>query len=136
MPKKNSKMATSCFYNIMDAAANNAYISLRKAGEYEQSKKALLKKLAFDLTKSAVEIHLSLFNQKQGVKSADVLVGFPTLSVLTEPPNAVKASRIMRCLECRKLARSRCDNCGRGVCLRHRQLVKTCKCGHCVSAVN
>ena len=89
-----------------------------------------------DLAKSAVEIHLSLFNQKHSVKSASVLVGFSAPGVLAEPPNTVKTSRIMRCMECRKLTGSRCDECGRWVCPRHRQLVKTCKCGHCVSAVN
>ena len=124
------------FYNIIDAAVNNAYILLRKAGEYKLSKKAFLKKLTFDLAKPAVEISLILFHQKQSVRRAGVLVGFPTPNVLIEPPNAVKTSRIMRCLECRNLTRSRCDDCGRGVCPRHRHLVKTCKCGHCVSAVN
>ena len=48
MLKKNSWMATSFFYNIIDAVANNAYILLRKAGEYKSSKKAFLKKLTFD----------------------------------------------------------------------------------------
>ena len=35
------------FYNIVDAVANNAYILLRKAGEYKPSKKAFLKKTDF-----------------------------------------------------------------------------------------
>ena len=117
------------FYNVIDAAANNLHILLRKAGENKLSKKAFLKKLTFDLAKSAVEIRLSLFNQQHSVRSAGVLVEFPAPSVLAEPPNTVKTSRIMRCMECRKLARSRCDNCGRGVCSRHGQLVKTYKCG-------
>ena len=129
-------MATSFFYNIIDAAVNNAYILLRKVGEYKLSKKAFLKKLTFDLAKVAVGIRLSLFNQKHSVRSAGVLEGILAPSVLAEPPNTVKTSRIMRCMECRKLTRSRCDDCGRGVCPRHRHPVKTCKCGHCVSALN
>ena len=36
------------FYNIIDAAANNAYILLRKAGEFKLSEKGFLKKLTFD----------------------------------------------------------------------------------------
>ena len=100
------------FYNIIDAAANNAYILLRKAREYKQPKKAFLKKLTFDLAKSAVGIRLSLFNEKHSVRSAGVLMGFPAPSVLAEPPNTVKRSHIMRCMECRKLTRSRCDDCG------------------------
>ena len=124
------------FYNIVDAVANNAFILLRKAGEYKLSKKKFLKKLFFDLAKPAVGIRLSLFNQKHNVRSAGVLVAFPAPSVLAEPPNTVNTSRIMRCMECRKFTRSQCDDCGRGVCPRHRQLVKTCKCGHCVSTVN
>ena len=129
-------MATSLFYNIIDAAANNAYILLRKAGEYKPLKKAFLKKLTFDLAKPAVGICLSLFNQKHSLRSAVVLMEFPAPNVLAEPPNTVKTRRIMRCIECRKLTRSRCDDCGRGVCPRHWQLIKTCKCGNCVSAVN
>ena len=35
MPKKNKLLF---FYNIIDAAANNAYILLRKAGEYNYQK--------------------------------------------------------------------------------------------------
>ena len=65
------------FYNIIDAEANNAYILLRKAGEYKLLKKAFLKKLTFNLAKPAVGIRLSHFNQKHSVKSAGVLVGFP-----------------------------------------------------------
>ena len=75
-------MATSFFDNIIDAVANNAYILLKKAGEYKLSKKAFLKKLTFDLAKPAVGIRLSLFNQKHGVKSAGVLVRFLHLVVL------------------------------------------------------
>ena len=70
------------FYNIIDALANNAYILLRKPGEYKLSKKAFWKKLTFDLAKLAVGIGLSLFNRKHSVKSALVLVGFPATSVL------------------------------------------------------
>ena len=110
--KKNSLTATSFFYNIIDAVANNAYILLRKAGEYKTLKKAFLKKLTFDLAKPAIEIRLSLFNQKRSLRSAGVLVGFPAPSVFAEPPNTVKTSCIMRCMECRKLTRSRCDDCG------------------------
>ena len=124
------------FYNIIDAAANNGYILLGTAGECKLLKKAFLKKLTFDLAKPAGGIRLSLFNQKHNVKSAGVLVGFPEPSVFAEPPNTVKTSRIMRCMKCRKLTRSRCNDCGKGIYSRHRQLVKTCKYEHCVSAVN
>ena len=118
-------MATSFFYNVIDAAANNAYILLRKAGEYKLSKKAFLKKLTFDSAKLAIGIRPSLFNQKHSVRSAGVLVGFLAPSVLAESPNTVKTSCIMRRIKCRKLTCSRCDNCGRGVCPRHRKLIKT-----------
>ena len=124
------------FYSIIDAAVNKSYILLRKAGEYKLSKQAFWKKLTYTLEKPAVGIRLSLFNQKHSVRSADVLVGFPAPSVLAEPLNTVKTGDIRRCMERRKLTRSRCDDCGKGVCARHKQLVKTCKCGHCVSAVN
>ena len=123
------------FYNIIDAAANNAYILLRKAGEYKLSKKVFLKKPTFDLEKHAVRMRLSFSNQKHSVRGAGVQVGFPAPRVLAEPPNSVKTSRIIRCIECRKLACSRCDDCDREICPRHRHLVKTCKCGHCISAV-
>ena len=38
MPKKNSLSGHFFFYIIIDAAANNAYILLRKAGEYNYQK--------------------------------------------------------------------------------------------------
>ena len=47
-PRKTVRWPLLFFYNIIDAAANNAYILLRKAGEYKLSKKAFLKKLTFD----------------------------------------------------------------------------------------
>ena len=95
-----------------------------------------MKKLTFDLAKPAVGIRLSLFDQKHNARSAGALVRFPAPSVLTESFNTVKTRRTMRCMESIKLTRSRCDDCGGGVCPKHRQLVKTCKCKHCVSAVN
>ena len=107
-------MASSFFYDIIDAVANNAYILLRKAAEYKQSKKVFLKKLTFDLVKPAVGIRLNLFNQKHSARSAGVLVGFLAPSVLAKPPNTVQTSRIMRCMECRKFTRSRRDDCGKG----------------------
>ena len=45
--RKTVKWPLLFFYNIIDAAVNNAYILLRKAGEYKLSKKAFLKKLTF-----------------------------------------------------------------------------------------
>ena len=118
-PRKTVRWPLLFFCNIIHAVANNAYILLRKAGEYKPSKKAFLKKLTFDLAKTAVGKRLSLFNQKHSLRSVVVLVRFPAPSVLAEPPNTVKTSRIMRCMECRKFTRSRCDDCGRGVCPRH-----------------
>ena len=120
----------------IEAVGNNAYLLLRKAGEYKPPINAFLKKLTFDLAKPAVAIRLSLFNQKQSLRSAFAVVRFLAPSVLVASPNTDKTSPIMRCMECRKLTRSRCDDCGRGVCQRHWQLVKTCKSGHCVSGVN
>ena len=44
-PRKTVRRPLLFFYNIIDAVANNAYILLRKAGEYKLSKIAFLKKL-------------------------------------------------------------------------------------------
>ena len=65
------------FTILLMLEANNAYILLRKAGEYKLLKKVFLKKLTFNLAKPAVGIRLSHFNQKYSVRSAGVLVGFP-----------------------------------------------------------
>ena len=135
-PRKTVRWPLLIFYNIINAVANNTYYLLRKVGEYKPSKKAFLKKLTFDLAKPAAGIRLSLFNQKHSLRSAVVLVRFPAPSVLAESPNTIKTSRIIRCMKCRKLTHLQCDDCGGEVCPRHWQLVKTCKCGLCVSAVN
>ena len=64
------------FYNMLDAAANNSYILLKKSGRYAKSKKAFLKHLTFQLATPAVEARLRLPNQKHTVRDAAAQVGF------------------------------------------------------------
>ena len=64
------------FYNILDAAANNLYILLKKSGSYFKSKKAFLKHLMFQLATPAVEARQRLPNQKHTVRDAAAQLGF------------------------------------------------------------
>ena len=118
------------FYNMVDAAANNSYILMKKSGRYSKSKKEFLKNLTFQLAKPAVEARLRLSNQKHTVRDAASQVGFslPFESSIRPGPTS---SRQTRCRICKKHTRSRCDNCGKGVCPQHRKIVKSCKCGFC-----
>ena len=120
------------FYNMVDAAANNAYYLMKKCGRYSKSKKCFLKNLSFQSAKSAVEHRLRLPKQKYSVRDAAAQVGFsiPTESNITPRPT-LSHSHQARCRACKKQTRSRCDNCGRGVCPQHRKFVKTCKCEFC-----
>ena len=61
---------------MVDAAANNAYILMKKCERYSKSKKCFLKNLSFQLAKSAVEYRLRLPKQKYSVRDAAAQVGF------------------------------------------------------------
>ena len=102
------------FYNMLDAAANNSYILLKKFGRYSKSKKAFLKHLTFQLATSAVEARLRLPNQKHTVRDVAAQVSFsiPFESSIRSGPTF---SHETRCRVCKKHTRSRCDNCGKGV---------------------
>ena len=110
MPTKNCKMAT--VDNMVDAAANNAYIMMKKCGRYSKSKKCLLKNLSFQLTKSAVENRLGLAKQKHSVRDAAAQVDFsiPTESNVTPRPTV--SSQHARFIVCKKQTLSRCDDGG------------------------
>ena len=107
---------------MLDAAANNLYILLKKSERYSKSKKAFLKHLTFQLAKPAVE---RLPNQKHTVRDAAARVGFsiPFESSIRPGPTS---SHETRCRVCKKYTRSRCNNCGKGVCPQHRNLSKSC----------
>ena len=128
--RKTVRWPLSFFYNMLDVAANNLYILLKKSGRYFKSKKAFLKHLTFQLATPAVEARLRLPNQKHAVRDAAAQVGFsiPFESSIRPGPTS---SHQTRCRVCKKHTRSRCDNCGKGVCPQHRKISKSCKCGLC-----
>ena len=90
------------FYNMVDAAANNANILMKKCGRYSKSKKYFLKNLSFQLAKSAVENRLRLPKQKFSVRDAAAQIGFsiPTESNITPRPTV--SSHQERCRVCKK----------------------------------
>ena len=118
-------------YNMVDAAANNAYILMKKCVRYPKSKKCFLKNLSFYLAKFAVENCPRLLKQKCSVREAATQVGFsiPTESNVTPRPTV--SSHQAKCRVCKKQTRSQCDDCGRGVCPQLRKIVKTYKCEFC-----
>ena len=118
------------FYNMLHAAANNSYILQKKSGRYSKTKKAFLKHLTFQVATPAVEARLRLPNQKHIVRDASAQVGFsiPFESTIRPGPTS---SHQTRCRVCKKHTRSRCDNCGKGVCPQHPKISKSCKCSLC-----
>ena len=125
--RKTVKWPLLFFYNMVNTAANNAYILMKKCRRYSKSKKFFLKNPSFQLAKSAVENSLRLSKQKYSVRDTAAQVDFsiPTESDVTSRPTV--SSHQARCRVCKKQTRSRCDDCGRGVCPQHRKIVKTCK---------
>ena len=119
------------FSNMVDAAANNAYILMKKYGRYSKSNKSFRKNLSFQLVKSAVENRLRLPKQTYSVRDAAAQIGFsiPTESNVT--PRPAVSSHQARCRVCKKQIQSQYDDCGRGVCPQHRKTVKTCQCEFC-----
>ena len=96
------------FYHMVDAAANNVYILMKKCGKYSKSKKCLLKNLSFQLPKSAAENRLRLAKQKYSVRDAAAQVGF---SIPTEPnvtPRRTVSSHQKRCRVRKKQTRLQC----------------------------
>ena len=90
------------FYNMVDAAANNANILMKKCGRCSKSKKYFLKNLSFQLAKSAVENRLRLPKQNFSVRDAAAQIGFsiPTESNITPRPTV--SSHQERCRVCKK----------------------------------
>ena len=74
------------FYHMVDAAANNVYILMKKCGKYSKSKKCLLKNLSSQLPKSAAENRLRLSKQKSSVLETQLLrLAFPSQANPTLP---------------------------------------------------
>ena len=118
------------FYNMIGAAANNLHILLKKIWEIFQIKKAFLKHLTFQLTTPAVEARPRLSNQKHIVRDAAAQVGFSIPFESSIRPGSTSRHQT-RCRVCKKHTRSRCDNCGKGVCPQLQKTSKSCKCGLC-----
>ena len=118
------------FYNMLDAAANNSYILLKKSGRYSKSKKAFLKHLTFQPATPAVEARLRLPNQKHTVRDAAAQMSFsiPFESSIRPGPTS---SHQTRCRVCKKHTRSRCVNCGKECACNIKKFLKSCKCGLC-----
>ena len=70
MPKNKTKQFDSpfFFYNIIDPAANNAYILLGKVGKNKLPKKIIKKNMTFNIAKSTVGISLSIGVRKEGFR--------------------------------------------------------------------
>ena len=112
------------FYNMVDAAANNAYILMKKFGRYSKSKKCFLKNLSFQLAKSAVENRLRLPKQMCSARDAAAQVVFSILTESNVTPHSTVSSHQERCRVCQKQARSRCRPGARIAWLRgHKQIL-------------
>jgi len=121
------------FCNMLDAAANNAFLMMRKNG-YRDSKKQFLSKLCIDLAKPAVHVRLSNPAQKHSVKDAAAQMGLcvsqASFGTLGTP---AKSNLPKRCTVCKKSTRAICDGCKKAICPLHRIVVKTCRCERCAS---
>ena len=78
MPTKNGKIAFVVFYNMVDAAANNAYTLMKKCGRSSKSKKCFLKNLSFQSAKSAVENRRGFPNKSTMLETQLLRLVFPS----------------------------------------------------------
>ena len=115
---------------MVDTAAKNSYILIKKFRGYSKAKKEFLKNLTFQLAKPAVQACLRLLNQKHTVRDAASQVGFclPFESKIHSHP---MTSHQTKCRVCKKHTRLICNNCGKEVCPQHRKILKSCKCVFC-----
>ena len=101
---------------VINAAAENSYILMKKFEKYSKAKKKFLKNLTFQLAKRAVEAHLRFLNQKHAVRDAASQVGF-CLSFQSRIRSRPTTSRQKRCRVSKKHTKSCYNNRGKGMCL-------------------
>ena len=115
------------FYNMLDIAANNTFILMKKGGS-TSSKKQFLRYVSLQLVESYAK-HRFRSNAylQTSIKEAGQLFGFlPSPSVI---PQA--SCKVNRCHVCHKNSRSKCASCGVFICLLHWHFVKSCVCLVC-----
>lgn len=125
--RKTARWPLLVFFNIIDVAANNSFIHLKRGG-YTKSRKEFLRQLASDLArKFAIERHQTNKALPISTTEAAKLFGYRN-----EPDVQQEEKSLGRCNTCSKVSRSRCDRCGKRVCPNHRRLNKVCLCLNCI----
>lgn len=117
------------FYNILDVAAFNGFLLMKK-DHPRTNRKDFLRNLAYQLVQKHAKARHSLNKHlSQHIISAGVLLAF-------RPPNQCSLRRqiensVQHCHMCYKNTRSKCEVCSKPVCPTHRVVVKSCKCQSC-----
>ena len=120
------------FYNMLDAAAINAYIIMKKAG-YRNSRKEFLTKLTLELATPAIHTRLSRKRTRRSVHDAAAEMGFLSPAPRGRLQVSTMRSLPKRCTVCKKSSRRQCNSCKTTVCPQHSVVLKICKCHNCVS---
>ena len=127
--RKTARWPLLLFFNMLDVAAYNGFVIMKKCG-FVSSRKQFLRivsiQLAEEYAKKRFERNQHL---RRSTKEAGNLFGFlPDVST----SSTVNANcRVSRCKECNKNTRSKCDVCLSFICPNHRHLIKTCVCSIC-----
>ena len=78
--RKTVRWALLIFFNILDAAANNAYILMQRNG-YKRSRKDFLKKLTLNLATPSIQSQLCKSKVRNSVREAAAQMGISTPAV-------------------------------------------------------
>lgn len=127
--RKTRRWPLLLFFNLVDIAAYNGYLLMKKHGS-NISRKSFLKKLAFQLGKHYAENRLRSPGLHRHIIEAAKIVGYfveePVRNEHREP------GRAGRCKDCGKTSRSECETCHLHICPLHRHQLKSTKCNECI----
>ena len=113
-------------YNLINVATNNAFILMKKNG-YTKSKSEFLQRLAIQLCQANVNSPHRRINYS--LKIVGTKLGLVQETAIQ--PNANSNNKIVkftRCFVCKTNTRSKCCECGKGVCAKHKITKKTDYC--------
>ena len=99
--RKTVRWALLIFFNILDAAANNAYILMQRNG-YKRSRKDFLKKLTLNLATPSIQSQLCKSKVRNSVREAAAQMGISTPAVTRGLQHSLKPNLLKRCTVCKK----------------------------------
>ena len=119
------------FYDMLDAAALNAYVILKKCG-YQSDRKEFLTNLTLQLATPAIQARLTKTRTRRSVYEAAAAMGILSPAARGNNSQVFTAPNLpKKCTVCKRNSRRQCSLCKKSVCPQHSVVLKICKCHHC-----